>query len=182
MLPMKNRAKRSGDRYDQFSRCSFSFAVVLALLAWFLSGCTGTAAETLEDDRANRLEVAPVDLTGIKARGVDAGEYVFKDSGEWESFRRKHGGGPAPEIDFERDFLVAVFLGQRPNPGYSVRIVGAKKSEGEVVVEVVEYQPSPGMMYAQVLVYPFDAALVPKADGSIRFVTTKKDGRPQANP
>ncbi len=152
----------------------------MAAIVFLSGGFHGCAAA--EEQEEGPLKIVRVELSGLNARGVDAGEYVFKDSGEWESFRRKHGGGPAPEIDFERDFLVAVFLGQRPNPGYSVRIVGAKKSEGEVVVEVVEYQPSPGMMYAQVLVYPFDAALVPKADGSIRFVTTKKDGRPQANP
>lgn len=153
------------------------FMAAIVFLSGGIHGCV--AAEEQEE---GPLKIIRVELSGLNARAVDAGEYVFRDSGEWENFRRRHGGGPAPDIDFERGFLVAVFLGQRPNPGYSVRIVGAKESAGEVIVGVVEYTPSPGMMYAQVIVYPFDAALVPRTDGSIRFVTTKKTGRPQADP
>ena len=149
------------------------FAATLVFLSGAVCGCM-SAEERVEP----ALKIARVELAGLNARGVGAGEYFWGERGEWEKFWRKQGRGPAPEIDFEEYSLVAVFLGQRPNPGYSVGIVDAKESAGEVVVEVIEYMPAPCMMYAQVIVYPFDAALIPRTENPIRFATAKKSGRP----
>jgi hypothetical protein len=126
----------------------------------------------------NELDVTDFKVSGLRAREVPAGEYVFKNSGSWENFLEKYQDGPPPEIDFGKHALVAVFLGSRPNPGYSVAIVGASERGGEVIVRVAESPPSPGMMYAQVIVYPYDMALIPNADKPILFATIKKAGRP----
>ena len=146
--------------------------------AGLLLGCMTAEGTPSAKSGERPLEIARVELSGLSARSVKAGEYVFGEPGAWEKFWRKHGRGSAPEIDFEEYSLVAVFLGAKPNPGYSVGIVGAKESAGEVVVDVVEYLPAPGMMYAQVIVYPFAAALIPATVSPIRFVTAKKIGRP----
>jgi hypothetical protein len=148
----------------------------MATLVFLYGGVYGCVAAEEREERP--LKIARVEMSGLNARGVKAGEYVFGEPEDWEEFWRKHGRDDAPEIDFEKYSLVAVFLGAKPNPGYSVGIVGARESAGEAVVDVVEYTPEPGMMYAQVIVYPFDAALIPTTDGSIRFATSKKIGRP----
>ena len=153
------------------------FVSAFVILSGGLCGCISA-----EEREERPVKIAQVELSGLNARGVDAGEYVFEERGEWEKFWRKHGRGPAPKIDFEKSFLVVVFLGHRPNPGYSVRIVGADEKENEIVVDVVEYTPEPGMMYAQVIVYPFDAALIPRTNGPILFSPLKKSGRPQVIP
>jgi hypothetical protein len=151
--------------------CAFFAALVIGCAATE-SGSVAIASEE------EKIEIVPVELTGLNARAVPAGEYVFNERETWEAFWSKHGREPAPEIDFEQYTLVAVFLGRRPNPGYSVKIVGAEEKLGETIVKVAEYLPDPGMMYAQVIVYPFDAALIPKMNNTITFNTSKKSGRP----
>ena len=140
------------------------FAATLVILSGGVCGCLSA-----EEQGERPLKIARMELAGLNARGVGAGEYVFEEREEWEKFWDKRGSGPVPKIDFEKFSLVAVFLGQKPNPGYSVRIVGATESAGEVVVEVIEYKPEPGMMYAQVIAYPFAAALIPRTENPIRF-------------
>ncbi len=160
-----------------------SYALVLLLSAGLVIGCASAEAVSSDSVARHQLDVSNTKLSGILPSKVPAGTYVFNNRQQWEEFLTRHSWlsqieKPRTRFNF-RDFtLVAVFLGQKPNPGYSVRIAGAKEQGGETVVEVVEYLPSPGMMYAQVIVYPYDAALIPKAAGQVRFETTKKIGRP----
>jgi hypothetical protein len=137
---------------------------------------TSDGSEVAASER--KMEIVPAKLAKSSARAIPAGKYGFEDSEEWEEFWSKHNDTAAPDFDFEKFALVAVFLGQKPNPGHSVKIVGAVEQENETVVEVVEYVPSPGMMFAQVIVYPFDAVLVPATGKPIRFSVSKKSGRP----
>ena len=153
-------------------------AFLCSVLAIFVIGCaaTGNVSEAVASE--GEIEIVPANLTGFSARAVPTGRYIFEDSEEWEEFWSKRSDAPPPEFDFDEFTLVAVFLGQKPNPGYSVRIVRATVQKSETIVEIVEYLPSPGMMSAQVIVYPFDAALIPKTGKAIRFAVSKKSGRP----
>jgi len=109
---------------------------------------------------------------------VPPGQYVFDNSQEWSRFWSKYHGTDAPIVDLEQSTLLAVFLGQKPHPGYSVGIAGATEHRNEVVVDVVEYLPAPGMFYAQMIMYPYDLALIPKADKGICFEVSRRAGRP----
>ena len=155
-----------------------SYALVLLLSAGLVIGCASAEAVSSDSAPEKQPEIVRVKLSGLNASAVPAGKHIFDSAERWADFWSRYHKSPAPEMDFAKSALVAVFLGQKPNPGYSVRISGAKEQGGETVVEVVEYLPSPGMMYAQVIVYPYDAALIPKAAGQVRFETTKKIGRP----
>jgi hypothetical protein len=154
---------------------AFICCVVLAII---VIGCAATNSGSEVIASEEEIEIVPVELAGLNARAVRAGEYVFKDRDALEEFWSKHSRESIPEIDFEEYTLLAIFLGRRPNPGYSVKIVGANEEEDKMIVEVVEYLPAPGMMYAQVIVYPFDAALIPKTSSTVTFEASKKTGRP----
>lgn len=161
-------------------RRRFSMLVgALILLTAIELGCASADAPTAENAAAKRLDVVPTVLAGMKPSGVPAGWYIFSDPEQWEAFVSKHHRGDAPEIDFGDSTLVVVFLGSSPNLGYSVDIVAAEERDREIVVSVVEYLPEPGMMYGQRIVYPYDAALIPKIGKPIRFETTEKTGRPR---
>ena len=43
---------------------------------------------------------------------------------QWEKLWREHRGAdePAPAVDFEREMVVAIFLGERPTGGYAVEV------------------------------------------------------------
>lgn len=153
-------------------------AVVCSALAAFTICCAATGGTPAAIAAEKEIEMVPANLTGLNYRAVPAGHYIFDSSGEWEEFWEKHSEEPAPEFDFNKFALLAVFLGQKPNPGYSVKIVGAEEKADETVVKLVEYLPDAQMMYAQVIVYPSDAVLIPRTDKVIRFAVSKKSGRP----
>lgn len=170
----RNERGRYGTPWDAVFLCF--------ILMVFIIGCAATGGVSEAVASEGELKIIPAKLPGLNARAVPAGRYVFENSEEWEKFWEKYGQGPAPEFDFEKCVLSSVFLGQKPNPGYSVEIVRAIAHKYETIVDVVEYEPPPGMMYAQVIVYPFDAALIPRTGKPIRFSISKKTGRPQRVP
>ena len=168
----------------QYRNAVTCLLAILFSAALFI-GCASTEAQPVAEapapvvDEADWMDISGVDMTGIRLPGVPAARYVFEDSEQWEAFLSEHHKGPAPEIDFGDSTLVAVFLGARPHSGYGVKIVSAEEKERMVVVNVVEYTPAPGMMYAQAIVHPYDMALIPTTGKPIQFVTTKEAGRPK---
>lgn len=150
----------------------FLFAAALVL------GCATTDDLSTGNAPPNRLKLIPVEIPGLRPGAVAAGFYVFNESREWNVFWSKYHQVPAPKIALEESALVLVFLGPRPHAGYSVEIPGATEYQSEVILDVVEYLPVPGVMYAQVIVHPYDAVLVAKTNKPIRFKTIRKRGRP----
>ena len=117
----------------------------------------------------------PVILTGLRPSQVPIGWIVIKNQDQWDQFWSQHSSQPAPEIDFDQFHLVGVFLGQKPNPGYSVKIIEAREYPEKVVVQAGERTPSPGGVYIQVIVYPYDAVLIPETDKKIEVELKKEE-------
>ena len=92
-------------------------------------------------------------------------------SAEWAGLWRAHAGmlKPAPEVDFTKRTVVAVFLGSRPTAGYSVEIVGTKQEGRTLIVEWREVRPKERMLLAQVLTSPAIIVSIPKVDGDVGF-------------
>ncbi len=155
----------------------FSRATVVFLTFFFVFGCATDIGTSETNEKGKPVKSEPIQVPGLQAARMPAGQDVFNTQKEWGDFWAKYHATPAPEVDFKNFTLVAVFLGQRPNPGYSVKIVGATEYPDKVVMNVVEYLPAPGMMYAQVIVYPYDTVLIPKTWKQVRFEVAKKGGR-----
>lgn len=139
-------------------------------------GCA--TGDTSSKGKGRLLALKPAELPGLSSHSISAGEHVFGNEGEWRDFWQEHNNGPVPKIDFERYILAIVALGQKPNPGHSVEITGATEYRREVVIDVVERLPLPGGMYAQVIVHPYKAVLVPATGKQIRFDLSRPAGRP----
>jgi hypothetical protein len=97
---------------------------------------------------------------------------VARTPAEWDALWRAHSGPGrrgAPTIDFDRETVVAVFLGSRPTGGFSVAIVSATERDGTLVVAYNEASPQPGAIVAQVLTFPYHIVAVPKHAGPVTF-------------
>jgi hypothetical protein len=71
--------------------------------------------------------------------------------------------------------VVAVFSGERPSAGYSIRILSATISHETPPVLVVRYEqtaPRSGMN-AAVLTQPYQLKVLPRFDGKVRFEEEK---------
>ena len=168
---------RQVERVGKFLR-SIPQVLALFLSAGLMLSCMTSEGLTSGEDAGKTLELSPIDISSVRFSAVPVGNYAFDNARDWAEFCSKYHKTAEPEIDFGKHTLVAVVLGQKPNPGYSVKIAGATERDGEIIVDIIEYLPSPGMMYAQVIVYPYDAALIPRTGAPIRFEVTKKTGRP----
>jgi hypothetical protein len=76
---------------------------------------------------------------------------------------------PAPElpvVDFERDMVVLVALGERPTAGHAVEIVSVEREGGFLRVLARETKAA-GDVQATVLTHPIHAVCVPRSDGPV---------------
>jgi hypothetical protein len=60
-----------------------------------------------------------------------------------------------PELDFRRESVIAVFLGQRPSGGYGVSVRDLRLEGGDVILLLEERQPGPGDITTQALTSPW---------------------------
>jgi len=139
--------------------------LLLAMLALFTAACSMPPVQEL-----------PVPFTTI-AMGEQSGIHrpknvVVRTEAEWTRLWQAHDASPAdkrPPIDFDRDMVIAVFLGQRPTAGYRVRIMDVRQSPDELQVHVRERKPDSQAVLAQVLSYPFVMIRLPRKDLPVTF-------------
>ncbi|MFV1951057.1 MAG: protease complex subunit PrcB family protein [Nitrospinota bacterium] len=74
-----------------------------------------------------------------------------------------------PKIDFEKDMIIAVFMGERRSGGFSIEIKNIVKTDKEVVVEVEERRPDPGSIVTMALTRPYHMLVVKTSSLPLRF-------------
>ena len=80
---------------------------------------------------------------------------------------------PLPEIDFSREMLVVVGLGEKRTGGYSIVVDRAYESAEQLEIEVVSQSPGRNCVLTQVLTQPVDIARLPRTHRSVAFHDTE---------
>lgn len=117
--------------------------------------------------------------------GVEGGAREVIESVEaWRAFWVRHESvrepsEPLPEVDFERERVVAVVLDARPNACYAVRVADVVETEDATAVEVIEYLPPGDMICADVVTQPFHFVAIP-AGSQVAFEEHDEPGPPPA--
>jgi PrcB C-terminal len=110
-------------------------------------------------DNASTLELKRIGQwtrTGIG----EARRLIIRDANAWAEFWSELGIGGRPEVDFNRNIVVAVAAGQQPSGGYEIRIDRVRQVNGELRVEVVETTPGPNCMTTPALTQPVDVVVI----------------------
>jgi hypothetical protein len=114
------------------------------------------------------LAVIAFSVLKVEPRDVRAepGSVVINTQAEWERFAES-----PPRVDFEKHTVVAIFAGEKPTGGYSIRLVGGdKRGEGcEIRYRVQE--PPPGAIVTQAITSVF---AVVRLDTKCSTVDAKK--------
>lgn len=102
-------------------------------------------------------------------------QVVARDQASFQRLWLEHTGENvgAPEVDFSKEMVVAVFMGEKNTGGYQVRIVEVRQSAGQVEVVTEEKTPPEGSMVIQVLTAPAHLVVVPRSEGPVRFISGK---------
>lgn len=65
-----------------------------------------------------------------------------------------------PKIDFKKQRIVALFLGQRNSGGYEIKIKNVEEKDNKIYVTVEEVSPKPGDMATMAITNPFVVAKI----------------------
>lgn len=79
------------------------------------------------------------------------------------------GGGSPPPVDFRRERVIVVGLGQRRTAGYSVAVTHVQMVDDTLHVRYVESRPGLGCVVAQVVTAPYQVVAVESGADAARF-------------
>lgn len=65
-----------------------------------------------------------------------------------------------PEIDFEKEMVVAIFMGERSSGGYEIEIINIIKTEKQIAIEVEEEEPPPESLRTMVFTQPYHIVVI----------------------
>jgi hypothetical protein len=97
----------------------------------------------------------------------EALQIAVRSQAEWSALWQKHasiGANPTPPtvIDFDKEIVVGVFLGEKPTGGYETEIIRAEQADDTLYVYYREISPQPGRLVTQALTQPFHIVRVPR--------------------
>lgn len=106
------------------------------------------------------------------------GQEVFKDKNSWQAFWQEHTSinippQALPEVDFNINMVIAVFMGQQGTGGYSVEIIEVAKLADRIVIRYKESIPQKGAMVTQALTQPYHIKVIEKSDLPVVFEKVK---------
>ncbi len=88
--------------------------------------------------------------------------------------------GPPPPVDFRKEMVLVVFMGQRNTGGYSVSVPKVEALGGKLIVSVEEKSPAPDAILIQVLTAPYCLVAVPKSELPVEWTKVPpKPARPE---
>lgn len=112
---------------------------------------------------------SPDHWSGSYSGHHEAGTQVVSDLASWRVFWTKLTSEPMPQVDFSTRRVVAVFLGTRPSPGWSVDILDAVSSPKSVLVRYREVPPSPGARQPETPTSPYCLLAIPAGPQPVKF-------------
>jgi hypothetical protein len=172
--------------------------IFFALLAVLVAGCTATApavttatpapggstvpaaGASATPTPAPTATPGPATLAvtkledGTDSKFTEAKQQVLKTKAEFEAFWAKHDDvKAAPSVDFDKDMVLAVFVGEKSTGGYTVAITGAVEKGDGIEVTYKVSAPEPGGMNIQVLTYPYVFATIPRSTKTVKFTEAR---------
>jgi len=141
------------------------FIPIMVLMISFVAGCSakniGDSPESQDFTTISRGQASSIS---------DQRQLVIRDEqGLKDIWQQIDDAGSLPEIDFEDNMVIAVFMGERPTGGYGIEIESIDAYAGSITVNVVETEPGPDDLTTQALTYPYHIVTTGNTDGIVAF-------------
>ena len=85
---------------------------------------------------------------------------IIRGQAEWQDLWQRHASikanvSPAPTVDFDKEMVLGLFLGEKPTGGYEAEILSAERVAGTLLISFAEKGPPAGAILTQALTQPF---------------------------
>jgi hypothetical protein len=132
--------------------------------------CGAAVAFAAEGNDARIKVIAKGAFSGIQ----EPKQLVISNQTQFAEIWQKHNARnepkkPAPAIDFSKESVLFVSLGQKRTGGYAVQVSDVQKKDGQTEIIVQTTSPKAGAMQIQALTAPFAIVAVPKIEGPVKF-------------
>jgi len=124
-----------------------------------LVGLTGAFMTAQQPGTSRTIE------KGDQSNIEDAKQVLVRSEAEWTALWQQHAPDrPKPKVDFSKEMVVGIFMGSRPNAGFSTAVTVTTAANGVLIVKYTETKPGRDAMTAQVLTFPYHLVAIPKSD------------------
>jgi hypothetical protein len=101
-------------------------------------------------------------------------QIVVTNETQWAEVWKKHSvrekpAKPLPKVDFEKETVLVVSLGQKRSGGHSVEIAALEKTGDKTKVLLKTRAPKPGGIQIQAITAPYHIVAVPRIEGPVTF-------------
>lgn len=110
---------------------------------------------------------------GTTSRITQPQNFVIQNQGAFDNYwQQSTGDARAPrDVDFNKELLIAVHLGNRSSGGYRVIIQSVTRVKpGEIKVAYIENEPAPGSFNSAAITSPFEVVRVERANAVGNFI------------
>jgi len=155
-------------------------SLIASICALLAVGCSSSLDEAAGHTplKVTRLSSDPISF--LYASQLRQSErLVIRDQAAWvaawSSLWPAFAPIPAPpNVDFSREMIVLVAMGERPTGGYTILVDSAAASASGVTVWIGTSSPGLHCVTTQAFTQPVDIARLPRIDAAVRFAETTK--------
>lgn len=125
-----------------------------------------------------QLDLRPIQHRFVEM-SVGAERLHIRNAVQWQSFWGRFAATSAPDIDFSKNDVIVVLMGNQGNSGFSIRILDVDSKPHGTRIRVLDCRPSRWPLgseetsYLAVITSPYDVKLIPKLTTPIKWVTIK---------
>ncbi len=162
--------------YKRTRFCNKIFIIVNILLIMMVISCSAFFRSSGENEK-KKIEFETI-AKGGQGRIEETVNMVIKDLEKLDSlwnvvFKTRIPKPELPEINFEKEMVLAVFMGYLPTGGYSVSIENIYSKGCSLIVERKVVTPGPDDLVTDEETQPFHIVKTAKTDKEIIFVKSE---------
>ena len=135
--------------------------------------------------RLPEMVVKSDEWRGVQCGVQDARVAVFRHADKWQAFWEKALApyssrlAKVPPVDFGKDMVIGVFLGERSKPNFEIEIRSVRTEDrpepGKVLeVRYREIRKMQGVFVPPFAIQPFHLKRVPRFDGQVLFTQVRR--------
>jgi len=152
--------------------------LMFIIITTFLSCSSTKKTESRDETIAKPLNfevIAESSNSGFLEQSNRVIENIDELDKTWETafinYTRKK---PIPILDFEKQSVLLVTMGEKSNGGFSIKVDSVKENENLISVNIIELHPGKSCATESVIVYPFQIISLEKTTKKVVFKTVKK--------